>query len=448
MPNRRSVLPSALLASALLASALFAASCATSTPPPAERAGQTIDFAAPGARSTTDPPFEIVATASSGLVVAFGATGVCTVATGAPPGAVRTDAVASAAWVTLSGDPGACALRASQAGDDAWRPADDVRRTVVVTAPSDDPPGDDPPSEEPPGEEPPGEEPPGDDPPTVDPEVRTVGWLLLQETVTPATWSVGGNGSFRTLDAPLPDDSTPFAVELDRCTIAVHGSTDAAPDPIDEPVALLDAGTPLAVRAGGAPYLDLERGDDGRYGVAEEAAPGTPLPDDGLSVAIPGSAAFPAFAAAPFAPAKRIAFDGAFDAHDVRPDTTFAWNGSGRSDTAVLLIGGNDTVAFSCVATDDGAFTFDTDARTELAAAGYEHGELRAAGRLAVARTDHDDVAVLAGTLRIVTFDATDVAVLGRDPRPAPAPDDVPSAASLARLASLVLGLDPATTGE
>jgi hypothetical protein len=78
---------------------------------------QTISFAPLAERSTANPPFGIVATASSGLPVALAADGVCSI---------------SGSTVTLDGIAGTCTITASQEGDDVYRPAVDVARTFDV----------------------------------------------------------------------------------------------------------------------------------------------------------------------------------------------------------------------------------------------------------------------------------------------------------------------------
>ena len=88
------------------------------------KASQAITFAPPATKLPTDPPFEVSATASSGLPVAFSATGVCT---------VSQDPTTSKWIVTLAG-VGNCVITASQAGNGFYAPAPDVPGTVVVSA--------------------------------------------------------------------------------------------------------------------------------------------------------------------------------------------------------------------------------------------------------------------------------------------------------------------------
>jgi hypothetical protein len=80
--------------------------------------GQTIAFGPLPNRTIGGGPFEVTATASSGLPVSFTASGVCSVAGN---------------LVTPSG-AGACTITARQPGDATYNPAPDVARTFQVTA--------------------------------------------------------------------------------------------------------------------------------------------------------------------------------------------------------------------------------------------------------------------------------------------------------------------------
>ena len=77
---------------------------------------QTIDFPSPGDKTFGDPPFEISATATSGLPVAFSAAGACSV---------------TGSTVTIN-EAGSCTLTASQGGGANYQPAEDVVRTIVI----------------------------------------------------------------------------------------------------------------------------------------------------------------------------------------------------------------------------------------------------------------------------------------------------------------------------
>ena len=82
---------------------------------------QTISFGTLPNKLTTDPPFTLTATASSGLPVSF------SVQSG--PAAI------SGNTVTLTGQAGSVTIRASQAGNASYNPAPNVDRTFQVTMP-------------------------------------------------------------------------------------------------------------------------------------------------------------------------------------------------------------------------------------------------------------------------------------------------------------------------
>lgn len=87
------------------------------------KADQTITFGPLSDRSTSDPPFAVTATASSGLPVSFDATGNCTV---------------SGSNVTLTG-AGSCTVTASQPGNGAFNAAPSVPRSFAITEPPQSP---------------------------------------------------------------------------------------------------------------------------------------------------------------------------------------------------------------------------------------------------------------------------------------------------------------------
>jgi predicted outer membrane repeat protein len=83
---------------------------------PVTKGNQTIAFAPLADRTVGDPPFLVSATASSGLAVAFSASGACSVA---------------GTLVTLTGE-GSCTITASQPGDATFGPAAPVGQTFMV----------------------------------------------------------------------------------------------------------------------------------------------------------------------------------------------------------------------------------------------------------------------------------------------------------------------------
>jgi hypothetical protein len=97
----------------------------TVTAPGANPVAQTISFAAIPNHFTTDAPFALVATASSGLPVAF------TIISG--PATVSGDTV------TLTGSGGNVVVEADQAGNASFLPAPAVRRSFTVSVPGEPP---------------------------------------------------------------------------------------------------------------------------------------------------------------------------------------------------------------------------------------------------------------------------------------------------------------------
>jgi hypothetical protein len=84
----------------------------------AEKLAQTITFAPLADRTTANLPFEVLASATSGLPVTLSATGVCSL---------------SGTTLMLTGDPGSCTVSATQTGDATYLPATDVTREFDVT---------------------------------------------------------------------------------------------------------------------------------------------------------------------------------------------------------------------------------------------------------------------------------------------------------------------------
>ena len=78
---------------------------------------QTISFAALPDKHVGDPPFQISATASSGLPVTFTASGKCSV---------------NGNTVTLSGQAGSCSITAHQAGSASYNAAPDVAQSFAI----------------------------------------------------------------------------------------------------------------------------------------------------------------------------------------------------------------------------------------------------------------------------------------------------------------------------
>ncbi len=83
---------------------------------------QFIEFTAISNKLTTDPPFELEATATSGLPVEFEV--------------VEGPATLDGNTVTLTGEAGFVTITANQPGDDVWAPAPEVSQTFEVVDPT------------------------------------------------------------------------------------------------------------------------------------------------------------------------------------------------------------------------------------------------------------------------------------------------------------------------
>ena len=354
---------------ALLTASLLVLLVACGTPPQPDegtvKVPQSITFAALDDRLTTDPPFELVATATSGLPVSFTATGACSV---------------DAATATLAGVVGECSITASQPGDDAYLAADDVVRTFAVDEPA----------------------------------IRQVGFVLLSETGPSDARVVDGSGTFVERDEPLEASfgEDPFGDSIGTCSVttasASSGDPSPSPDTSGTPIA---AGASLTVRDVAATYATLVADGVGSYVLDGDAS--AALPTSGLALDVPGET-FPRYLGASFVATAPLAFDAGFDPGSLTADTTFAWQGTGLDTSVVLLIGGDGDTVVSCIVPDDGDYGFDADTRAALDAAGYTTGSLQAAGRLSVTAHRQADAILLLGALRLTSYESVGPAALLR----------------------------------
>ncbi|MFN2322379.1 MAG: hypothetical protein ABR510_05410 [Trueperaceae bacterium] len=321
--------------------------------PAEQRATQTVTFAALPDRYLAQSSFEAAATASSGLPVAFAASGACSVA---------------GATVTLTA-VGTCTITASQAGNDGFQPAPPVARAFEVLA-----------------------------------DVERLGFVIVSETGPSGARTVNASGTFELREEPVTDAllEDAFGGAPDTCTVTA--SPGAGPVP-DEPAAAgtpLNAGEPLTVRAAGGAYAELVATELGRYGLGA-SAPTSPLPSAALTLDVPG-AGFPAFSAAPFADTAPFVLGASVEPEAVTADTAFAWTAGASAGSVALLVGGDANAVFACVLADDGAFAFDDATRDALDDAGFAIGALQAAGRLTLEAHVEGDALLLLGVLRLESY--------------------------------------------
>jgi len=349
MLTRRSLL--LFLAAGLVA----LAACDQLSPPPDDPVEQAITFGELADRFVDAPAFELQASASSGLPVAYAAEGVCSV---------------EGATVTLDGVPGTCILTASQPGNDDYLAAPDVQRSFEVL-----------------------ERP--------DPS-HAIGFVLFSETRVGSDAIVDASGTFVAREGELP------ATLVDLPDPGLDGACDvsgagggAGATPIPDPTGTaVGAGTPLTATAQDAAYATLTSPSLGMYLLA--APPASALPATGLTLDVPGSDDVPSFQDAPFPDTVPFAWTAGFDPDAVSTATTFTWE-AGDPDDRVLLIGGDGATVFSCLAADDGSFAFDQATVDALDAAGFTAGAVQTAGRLAVEPTVQQDAALLLGVLRLTS---------------------------------------------
>ena len=349
MLTRRSLLLS--LAAGLVA----LAACDQLSPPPDDPVEQTITFGELADRFVDAPPFELQATASSGLPVVYAAEGVCSV---------------NGVTATLDGVPGTCTLTASQPGNDDYLATPDVQRSFEVL-----------------------ERP--------DPS-HAIGFVLFSEARDGTGPVVDASGTFVAREGELPAalvDLPDPGLDGTCDVIGAGGGGGATPIP-DPTGTAVSAGTPLTAKAQDATYASLTSPSLGMYQLA--APPASALPVTGLTLDVPGGDDVPVFQDAPFPDTVPYVWSAGFDPDAVTTATTFTWE-SGDPKDLVLLIGGDGATVFSCLAADDGSFAFDQATIDALDAAGFTAGAVQTAGRLAIEPTVQQGAALLLGVLRLTS---------------------------------------------
>jgi hypothetical protein len=335
--------------------ALVLSACNTSTPALDTPADQTITFGELADRFVDAPPFELSAAASSGLPVTFAADGVCSV---------------EGATVTVVGVPGTCTVTASQPGDDGYRPASDVARSFDVLA--------------------------------VPVPSHAIGFALFTEVRSANEVTVDVSGTFVAREGDLPatlgDVLDP--VSDGTCDVIPVGSGTGGTTPVPDPTGtVVHAGDTLSAETAATTYATLTSPSLGTYQLASPLS--AALPSSGLTLDVPGDA-FPAFADAPFPTTDPFTWAPGFDPDVVTTATTFIWEAGQEGDVA-LLVGGDESTVFSCLAADDGSFSFGSATVSTLDAAGFTTGAIHTAGRLAVTPTIQGDAALLLGVLRLAS---------------------------------------------
>ncbi len=229
---------------------------------------------------------------------------------------------------------------------------------------------------------------------------RDVGVVVIDErTVADDTAQVGGNGFFVRFDEDVPADlfDAPWSEVVGTCQ--VFGVFDVDPsDPIDMfpgivlpddlGITFLGAGDTIAVRSGGAAFLELER-SEAPFGEDTIIAYGSGGPVQGpllvdLTLSVPGDD-YPSVANAGFPDTPAFALTAPAEPGSpgaVGIDTTFSWSGATNDAATIVtidLMSADVTTFVSCVAADTGSFALPAATVTELG--GTFSGSVLAAGR-------------------------------------------------------------------
>lgn len=229
--------------------------------------------------------------------------------------------------------------------------------------------------------------------------VDRVGLVLLSQATE--VGAPAGQATFVELTTKRAEElmGSPFGAQVGTCDVSAAaaptgGSVIGAPSGNR-----LLAGT-IQLLTGATAYGSLERGPDGRYSLPAALAP---LPTDGLSLQLAATGAFPAFNNVTVATGKTPTLQG-FDAANITVNTRFGWT-PGGANSAIILVGSDGTVAFSCVADDSlGAFSFPEATRAELTNAGFGTGSLDTLGRLTTTQARASSALLVVGALRLVNL--------------------------------------------
>lgn len=218
------------------------------------------------------------------------------------------------------------------------------------------------------------------------------GFVFVTEVVDTSFGSsqltVDGFGLFQDYQQALPVAylNNPFADLEDTCTVSRFDPTDVPdltpggpvpgvdfPDPIT-----LDAGNALTLTANGSTYATLSK-DEFSFGGTTFISYGDDDIDQalpaGLTLDIPGAAGgFPSFSNVSMGTTQSIDLTSPSNPGSITPNTTFTWNGAGSSSLVTISASALDptnplaTISLSCLAIDDGSFSFSNQTRAEMGA--------------------------------------------------------------------------------
>lgn len=243
-------------------------------------------------------------------------------------------------------------------------------------------------------------------------KIKQFGYVSLAETTTQGITVRGGVGSFTGYAQAIDVPKNPFFLETDTCAVFVQQDVSPPPTPTAPEGTSLDAGDALTLNPGATPYATLPRRvfQEGITYLSDFNTPLLPFPSS-LVLDVPGAASgFPEF--------KGIAFPGIpgeftltqpTNPSTITKATTFAWTGTASSDSVMQFYGsGSRTdgklVGFSCVARDDGSFSFPTQTQSELDANGFTTGSLTLASRLSIKQEIKGEAALFISIGRSQSF--------------------------------------------
>lgn len=245
-------------------------------------------------------------------------------------------------------------------------------------------------------------------------KIKQLGSVSLVETTAQGITTRGGSGSFFEYSETIDVPNNPQFLNEDTCAVIAIDEGEVPPTTPDTPTATsLDAGEALPLNDGDYTTLPKQVFGNNILYTSDASTPLLPFPTN-VTLDIPGATnGFPAF--------ENVAFPGipaAFTLTEpsnpsaVTKATTFAWTGAASSDSVMQLYGsgqGSDdtNVVFSCLASDDGSFSFPAQAQSQLDTLGFTTGSLSFANRTAIKQEVEGDVALFVSVGRSQFFNPT-----------------------------------------
>lgn len=232
--------------------------------------------------------------------------------------------------------------------------------------------------------------------------VSKVGSIVITELSDAAGTVVSASASFSERSKALPLTAltaAPFGQALGACTVATL-SEPTSTELIDEVASTqLPAGSAITVVQGPLQIAKLLRGEGARYHLDEAAD--TLGPTD-LIVNVPGSSRFRSFRDVSVPVSAPVSLTSPVT--ELIVSSPFRWD-PGSADTAVLLVGGDGSVEFSCLVPDTGSFEFSDEEKAQLIASGYGNGSLITAARVSLNTYTEGDSLLMISVVRLTAID-------------------------------------------